>query len=390
VQTARITDVVKPFLFYLQSLWVVATLQGVEWPSSLLQPMRALTWLFSAGSPQSLSIQCVLSGSARMPVAVQVFLISVLMPVAIMLVLMGLELSVVAIKYCKQQGTAGDVDPASAGSSTLSIARQEQHKLIAQAIIVATLFLPQLMRAVFALFACVALDQPVAKPFEADAVGSFWVEDMPQQCWQGYHRVLALAAGIPLVTMLCAVLPCVMLVLLVRNRGALQQVALRHYAFLFDMYRPGAYYWEVVAVLQIAVMVAIAVFGYSLGTYFGCVVLTAALGVVTLLTIWMRPYRNHVAQLTAQRAAACAFFTSYAAFCFLPQGTLAHQADAQGGVRLAVGTLVLFVNVVFVLSFGWAILCMFDWRALRNKLSACCGALKKWQKHISTKDASAC
>jgi hypothetical protein len=390
VQSARITDLVKPFLFYLQSLWVIATLQGVDWPSSLLQPMRALTWLFSAGSPQSLSIQCVLSSSARMPVAAQVFLISVLMPVVVMLVLMGLELSVLAVKYCKQHGSAGDLGLASAAISLHGIMRQERHKLIAQAIIVVTLFLPQLMRAVFSLFACVALDQPVAAPFEANAVGSFWVEDMSHQCWQGYHRVLALAAGVPLVTMLCAVLPLAMLILLVRNRGALQNVELRHYAFLFDMYRPGAYYWEVVAVLQIAVMVAIAVFGYSLGTYFGCFVLTAALAVVTSLTVWMRPYVNHVAQSTAARGAACSFFTSYASFCFLPQGTITNQTDVLGVVRLAVGALVLFMNVVFVLSFSWVILSLVDWWSLRNQLGGCCGALKKWQKRMSNKDANAC
>jgi hypothetical protein len=354
--------------------------------------MRALTWLFSAGSPQSLSIQCVLSGSARLPIGVQVFLVSVLMPVVIMLVLMGLDLSVVAVKHCKQlqHGSAGKLGLAVSDRSPRSIMRQERHKLIAQAIIVATLFLPQLMRAVFSLFACVALDHPVAAPFEANALGSFWVEDMSQQCWQGYHRVLTFAAGVPLLSILCAMLPLAMLVLLVRNRGALQNVELQHYAFLFDMYRLGAYYWEVVVVLQVAVMVAIAVFGYSFGTYFGCVVLTAALGVVTLLTVWMRPYVNRVAQLTAARGAACALFTCFAAFCFLPQGTIINQADVQGSVRQAVGTLVLFVNIVFVLSFGWATLCFIDWRSLRNKLGGCCGALKKWPRRIGNKDASAC
>lgn len=393
VQQARVTDLVKPFLFYLQSLWVIANLQGIDWPSSLLQPMRALTWFFAAGSPQSLSLQCVLSSSnGGMPVPVQLFLISVLMPVAVMFVLMCCETLIVCIKHGKRR--SADAEPVFASSiSGRSLLRQERHKLIAQAIIVVHLFLPQILRTAFSLFACVPLDHPVSAPYQATAVGSFWVEDMSQQCWQGYHVALVLAAGIPLVALLCIVLPCAMLLLLISNRTALQAGQLRHYAFLCDMYRPGAVYWEAVVVLQIAALVANAVFGVSLGTYYGCFVLTAALAIVTVLMAWVRPYRYRVSQVAALRGTACAFFTSFAALYFMPVGTFANQANAPEALGLALGVAVLVANVAFVLSVLWEVLHMFEWKRLRKFAGnlGCWGTLKaRCQKLMASKDPNAC
>lgn len=46
---------------------------------------------------------------------------------------------------------------------------------------------------------------------------------------------------------------------------------------MYEMHKPSVFYWEAVIVVQLAVVVAIAVFSHSLGTYYGCLLLTAAL-----------------------------------------------------------------------------------------------------------------
>jgi hypothetical protein len=83
---------------------------------------------------------------------------------------------------------------------------------------------------------------------------------MSQQCWQGYHKSLALGAGIPLVLLLCIVWPGSVLVFLLRHRGgSLYSSELSHYSFLFSMYKQSAAWWEVVVIVQIVVIVQMSV-----------------------------------------------------------------------------------------------------------------------------------
>ena len=211
------------------------------------------------------------------------------MPLAIMLVLSMYEMLVGVFKLARRNHPRAAV-------------RQQLHKLTATSIIVLTTFLPQLLRAVFGLFACVPLDAPVSAPYEAKAVGTFWVSHMSQQCWQGYHKALALGAGIPLVLLLCVVWPGSVLVFILRRRdGSLYSSELRHYSFLFSMYKPSAAWWEIVVIVQLSVLVAINVFAVRLGAYFGCLMLVAAFFVVFVLLGWRKPYDSTVTGTVATR-----------------------------------------------------------------------------------------
>jgi hypothetical protein len=125
-----------------------------------------------------------------------------------------------------------------------AVVREQLHKVTSTGIIVLSTFLPQLLHAGFGLFACVPLDDSVSAPYEAKAVGTFWVSHMSQQCWQGYHKALALGLGIPLVLLLCVIRPGSVLVFMLRHRdGSLYSRELRHYSFLFPMYKPSAAWW---------------------------------------------------------------------------------------------------------------------------------------------------
>jgi hypothetical protein len=59
------------------------------------------------------------------------------------------------------------------------------------AMVVCFFFMPLILRSTFGWFACIPIDAPVAAPYVAGAVGSFWLHDPDQLCYQGYHRAWA-------------------------------------------------------------------------------------------------------------------------------------------------------------------------------------------------------
>jgi hypothetical protein len=74
--------------------------------------------------------------------------------------------------------------------------------------------------------------------------------DTDQQCFEGYHRVWALALGIPLLTLLCAV-PVGVMVFLWQHRGKLQEpYYVQHYGFLYTSYKPNRCWCEGVLALR--------------------------------------------------------------------------------------------------------------------------------------------
>lgn len=347
-------------------------MQGVGWPATLAVPMQGLTWLFASSTPQSLSLECVLPQMASLPVPVQVFLLSIAMPALIMLVLL---LLVTFVAYMK-----GRHHPA----SRQALFKVELHRLVAEGIVVLSLFYPVLLRAVFGLFACTTVDQPMSAPYQVTAAGSFWAGDMSQQCWQGYHWVLSLLVGVPLVLLLCVAVPLAMLVFLIKHRKALYSDAFRHFSFMFRMYKPSVFFWDVVILFQTMVLVAISVFGFGLGSYYACLALTAALALSIVLQACLQPYATVVAGFTALRAATCVFFTSFAVLSFLPPGVPYGQAGANYVYAMVAGALVLGINVLFIASVAWQLIRRIDWEVLLHMMqrvvTGCKASLLGWKK----------
>jgi hypothetical protein len=144
------TDIAHVFMFHLQCVWILSSID-ICLPASLSAPFTALQWLFSTSSPRALGIDCILQDRWYMTVAVQKFVLSLLMLFCILLVLLAYEM---LIGFTRRRAEV----------------RQQLHKLTAMGIIVLSTFLPQLLRAAFGLFACVPLDISVSAPYEANAV----------------------------------------------------------------------------------------------------------------------------------------------------------------------------------------------------------------------------
>ncbi|WIA41415.1 hypothetical protein OEZ86_004998 [Tetradesmus obliquus] len=72
-------ELLRPLVLFLQYLLIVSTLD-VQCPDTISYAFRALACAWSPASPESMSIDCVLPSSSRMPLAVQKILFILLVP----------------------------------------------------------------------------------------------------------------------------------------------------------------------------------------------------------------------------------------------------------------------------------------------------------------------
>lgn len=242
----------------VQWMLVVASV-NIEWPHALSAAYAALSWLFAA-SNTSTGLDCLLVQRKNIPMAVQKLLLSLLMPLALLLILIVLDVIItrarLSLRKRKQQSLPLTAQSANTPSQKT---RWVQAGAVAQtAIVLVFFFLPSLLRTAYGLFACVQLDSVPAGLQQKqtfllfNAVGSFWLLDINQQCFAGYHRGWAAGLGVPLLFLLCIVVPFGVIVYLWTHRNKLQNpYYLQHYGFLYTSYRPSKCYWEGVVALQV-------------------------------------------------------------------------------------------------------------------------------------------
>jgi hypothetical protein len=266
-------DLTKPLVVYAQWLFIVMNLNGVPWPATLSTPLQALAWFWSSASANSLGLDCVLPHNSTTPVAVRKVLFGLLMPLAILSVLLCCE---VLLSLCCRRSHFQRSQ-----RRHLSMADRSLSLFLCMSF----LFLPTWTHAAFSLFTCVPLDAPTSPPYEANAVGAFWAQDMSERCYtpEGYHMAWALGLGIPLLLLLCAALPAGLFgwLWLSKRRGKLTDFRFRsQYGFLYRTWREDVCWWEAVVVLQTIVLVMVGTFGYALGPYYQALVMTAALCII--------------------------------------------------------------------------------------------------------------
>jgi hypothetical protein len=127
--------------------------------------------------------------------------------------------------------------------------------VILHATVVLLFFMPTLQRVALGWFACIPLDAPAAAPYVAGAVGSFWLHDPDQLCYQGYHRAWALGLGLPLLLLVCGLLPAAILWVALRSKHQDQQLPGEYSSFgcyrtLACIYKPPFRLWEVAVMLS--------------------------------------------------------------------------------------------------------------------------------------------
>ena len=292
VDGERPSDFAKIIVRHLQYLAIVSTL-GARWPKSLSIIFTAIGWLFASGTSEVVSLDCLfaLSSNPVFPTVMKGTLVYLLAPLAMLFVVLlvraVLRLLWKVLAPCLPcEGAAKVSTKRPAYTSVISVA----------SLVVLFFFYPSLVRLSLSMFACIPLDNSGNTPYPeyalANATRGYLVSDIMQACWEGWHKVWALALGIPCVLLYCLGVPLCIAVLLVTNKDKLQQGThcTACLGFLYHNYRNERFYWEVVRTVQIIVLVAISVFRYTLGSYLCMLLLQAAFGIILGMEYLFQPY----------------------------------------------------------------------------------------------------
>ena len=102
-------------------------------------------------------------------------------------------------------------------------ASQLWRKLRVALLVVAFYAYPTLVKASLNFFACLRIDSKSKEPYPQYAVlnhtAGYWVQDIQQECFAGWHMDWALGFGVPAVVILCLNVPaCLCLFLVIASR----------------------------------------------------------------------------------------------------------------------------------------------------------------------------
>jgi hypothetical protein len=362
-----VSVLLKCLVLYLQWMLLVASL-NIDWPASIAYPFQFLAWLWAPSNPETLSIDCLLSGKSGVPIAVQRVLFYVSAPVVLLALLLVLELLWSRLRHKRSNTKATMADRL--GSSSM---------------VVVFFFLPGMLRVVFGMFACAPLDTPVAPPHTASAVGSFWVHDVSTVCFAGWHRSLSLGLGMPLILLLCIGMPAAIVYITVSNRASLDdRVYQQHWGFLTRAYSARRCWWEAVVVCQSMALVAVSVFGSNMGALVQTIVMTAVLGMFLFLLRSFEPFAYQRTARSMLQGVQCLLLTTFIGHTFQLTANSRSQLQTRAGGNhaatygMVMGVLLLLVNLAYVCSVLWQLVRLVEWQPVQDALIKWCASLKVW------------
>ena len=355
LQTPTPAELLRALVIHAQWLYIISMMVGVPWPASLQWPLQVIGGIWSSTSGSSIGFECILKGNKAAPVAIQQLLICLFTPAG---VLCGVLIIEAGIHYLR---------PARS--------KHAGHDFASVVMCIVFMFLPNWVNTALSLFTCVGLDNPVEPPYQAQAVGSWWVEDMSQLCYNrsSYHRGWALGLGIPLTLLFCVALPAGVFVFMwySRKQGKLADMDFqRHYGFVYRQWKDDWCWWESVALLQTIALVIVSTFGFALGGYHQCLLSSTVLAIVGMLLLAVKPFKCPAAGRVAVFSVCVLFFTTQAALSFIPSTNI-NPGPVYGNIM---GAVILLANVVFLASTTWQLVKVVDWAALMTAMRkpACC------------------
>lgn len=368
----QMTDILKPFVLYLQYLLIVVS-SNIEWPVVFSHSLRVLTWAFSSASPETLSADCLFF-EGGLTSEVKRILFYLVAPVAMLVALLLIEMAVHMLPTLVRRSTI----------STLGLL----DRVASNAIVVLFFFLPSLLRTTFSLFACIEIDKLQQKSSDRwlHATAKYWLLDVNQVCYGAWHKHWSLGLGIPMILVFCIALPVAVVLLVQCNKERLQSDPgfSRHYGFLYHTYKPSCCYWEGIVALQTAAFVAISVFGYSVGPYLQNLLLVLALVLIYMLLVTVQPYAQPAAQKAMVYGVTVVFFTAFAALSLVPDGYV-QDTSTGDAYKTGIGIILVALNVSYVVYVCWRLFKVVSWPRVCKKLRVCidmtlgrCGMWKRF------------
>ena len=383
--TARPSAFLKIAVRHLQYLVIIGSVR-VGWPQSIAAVSSGIALVFPSAPQAIFSLDCVYSSYGVLPQAVKPLLTGLIAPVLMLLVvLVGSFLiwkfagadSVAIAAAGVGTGSAIATDTAAAADqntdavshtgatvhagrhssalqglrSWLVLRAPLSHVAIVSFLVVLFFFYPGLVSTALSLFACLKIDDvsPTSEdPFRSYAIANasygYWVYDIEQECWEGWHLKWALALGLPCMLLFCFGVPLGTWFALrgVGRAASLSEGASNPLSFLYDNYRVERYYWEVVSTVQIALVAALSVFSITIGAYFTMLLLSLAVVVSWALQVLFKPFAFVEVHVTRLLSLGTLYITASIALTFLSRDHVLPWA-----YEVATGVVVLLLNALF-------------------------------------------
>jgi hypothetical protein len=357
------SDFLKFLVRHMQYLVIVAGLQ-VQWPGAFERLLDAVGLLFNVANSQIVSIDCLFPNyrSSSVPDAVQRLLVYLLAPLGILILVLLVRLvwwgvMTLVHRLMLKRRLPGQRSVLYTGSRPLDGSQQHTnlaHSLSVAFVVVLFWFYPWFVRVGLSFFACYKLDDSSAEGVKypehltATAAQGYWVLDMSQECWVGWHWLWALALGVPCIVVFVFGAPAAVVLLLYCNRSHFHERGFRAaFGFLYHDIKDGPLQvvWEAVSMIQMAIVVAISVFSYTLGAYFSILLLSICFAVFSATLFIAKPYKVRRLQTVGSASLAVMYVTSCIALSLF-------KADASVLVpdnsKVAIGVLGLMINVGFI------------------------------------------
>ena len=171
-----------------------------------------------------------------------------------------------------------------------------------------------------------------------------WEEDTGVECYEGLHALLIGILVLPLLLAVSFGFPVGMLVILRRNKSRLnQEDFIKTFGFLYKAY--DRYYWEVIIMLRKAVIAAIAVFAYRLGSVLQGLMCVLVIVIALSVHLAAQPFTQDIPQLNYLET--CSLASTIVVFV---AGLMMNAETVGRGDRVAL-SMVAILFVCFTLLF---------------------------------------
>jgi hypothetical protein len=368
------TDMIKVLVLFLQYTSIIGSV-SVPWPLfDLKRWFQAVNIPFAGATGQTLSLDCWLFGyPSQLPLAMQRQLVFFLAPVFVLLAVVALLWLFWALGRWAVPLVWRPTEDA-----PQQLAMSVVRKLPVASLVVTFYAYPTLLRASLSFFACLRIDRvppevelPPGATAPLNYTAGYWVSDITQQCFAGYHKGWALGLGLPSILLWCIAVPVAMGVGLFLCRGKADQDSFReHFGFLYRSYRPERIWWEAVWAARTVVLTLISVFAVPMERYYAVLSLLVVFLVSAALQTIFQPYEFPTLHRLHMLSTSCLAATTLGALAMLAYDV---QESTALKLRIAVAVLVMLVNVAFV---GWCL-----WKLLPAVKGWCVAAyniIKSW------------
>ncbi|KAL3155628.1 hypothetical protein ABBQ38_010825 [Trebouxia sp. C0009 RCD-2024] len=315
----RTSQLIRAFNLWLQYTSLLG-LVNIPTPHTVQVLFSATSLAFTTVSSGILSVDCMLTGPVNR--AVQGLLIHLALPLLMLLVLSAIQL----LRW--QRARRAFTDP-SAGTSAVALSvmlnqprsAELKRRLLVTFLEVTFFYYPSLLTATLQIFACFPID-PAGSGYALNWRHGYWVPDMGQQCYEGWHKQLAGLVGGPMMLLLGLLIPMLPSFLLWRGRGKLDEPDVQlQLGSLYQYYTPRLRFWNTVVLYFTLGLAAAQVFATAIDAYFQLIIMLTVFGLFVVVAT----------------ATGCLYF--------LDASNVASTAGLE-----AVGVLLLVLNLLYVVA----------------------------------------